>query len=106
MINVAGKVRNPFRFELTQRNALGSELVNYALPLAKVSHVGVIGDRESGPFSVYLPYKDFTRLQLKDGDKVLLMMTCMHKYMIYKYQAVIWDRHISRFVSKLNCMIY
>lgn len=71
MINVAGKVRNPFRFELTQRNALGSELVNYALPLAKVSHVGVIGDRESGPFSVYLPYKDFTRLQLKDGDKVL-----------------------------------
>lgn len=48
-----------FRLGL-QRNALGSELVNYALPLAKVSHVGVIGDRESGPFSVYLPYKDFT----------------------------------------------
>lgn len=71
MINVAGKVRNPFRFELTQRNTLGSELVTYALPLAKVSHVGVIGDRESGPFSVYLPYKDFARLQLKDGDKVL-----------------------------------
>lgn len=71
MINVAGKVRNPFRFELTQRNTLGSELVTYALPLAKVSHVGVIGDRESGPFSVYLPYKDFVRLQLKDGDKVL-----------------------------------
>lgn len=71
MINVAGKVRNPFRFELTQRNTLGSELVTYALPLAKVSHVGVIGDRESGPFSVYLPYKDFARLELKDGDKVL-----------------------------------
>lgn len=71
MINVAGKVRNPFRFELTQRNTLGSELVTYALPLAKVSHVGVIGDRDSGPFSVYLPYKDFARLQLKDGDKVL-----------------------------------
>ncbi|WP_421311163.1 polysaccharide biosynthesis/export family protein [Aeromonas sp. 603757] len=71
MINVAGKVRNPFRFELTQRNTLGSELVNYALPLAKVSHVGVIGDRPSGPFSIYLPYKDFASLQLKDGDKVL-----------------------------------
>ncbi|MFQ1744411.1 polysaccharide biosynthesis/export family protein [Aeromonas veronii] len=71
MINVAGKVRNPFRFELTQRNTLGSELVNYALPLAKVSHVGVIGDRPSGPFSIYLPYKDFANLQLKDGDKVL-----------------------------------
>lgn len=71
MINVAGKVRNPFRFELKQRNTLGSELVNYALPLAKVSHVGVIGDRSNGPFSIYLPYKDFARVQLKDGDKVL-----------------------------------
>ena len=71
MINVAGKVRNPFRFELKQRNTLGSELVNYALPLAKVSHVGVIGDRPNGPFSIYLPYKDFARVQLKDGDKVL-----------------------------------
>ena len=71
MINVAGKVRNPFRFELKQRNTLGSELVNYALPLAKVSHVGVIGDRANGPFSIYLPYKDFARVQLKDGDKVL-----------------------------------
>lgn len=71
MINVAGKVRNPFRFELKQRNTLGSELANYALPLAKVSHVGVIGDRSNGPFSIYLPYKDFARVQLKDGDKVL-----------------------------------
>ena len=71
MINVAGKVRNPFRFELKQRNTLGSELVNYALPLAKVSHVGIVGDRPSGPFSIYLPYKDFANVQLKDGDKVL-----------------------------------
>ncbi|MGL6467464.1 polysaccharide biosynthesis/export family protein [Aeromonas hydrophila] len=71
MINVAGKVRNPFRFELKQRDTRGSELVNYALPLAKVSHVGVIGDRSNGPFSIYLPYKDFAQVQLKDGDKVL-----------------------------------
>lgn len=71
MINVAGKVRNPFRFELKQRNTQGSELINYALPLAKVSHVGVIGNRANGPFSIYLPYKDFAQVQLKDGDKVL-----------------------------------
>ena len=71
MINVAGKVRNPFRFELKKRNTQGSELINYALPLAKVSHVGVIGDRPNGPFSIYLPYKDFASVQLKDGDKVL-----------------------------------
>lgn len=71
MINVAGKVRNPFRFELKESKALGSELIDYALPLAKVSHVGVIGDRPSGPFSVYMPFKDFDRIQLSDGDKVL-----------------------------------
>lgn len=71
MINVAGKVRNPFRFELKNSTALGSELIDYALPLAKASHVGVIGDRASGPFSVYMPYKDFDRIQLSDGDKVL-----------------------------------
>ena len=71
MINVAGKVRNPFRFELKNSTALGSELIDYALPLAKVSHVGVIGDRASGPFTVYMPYKDFDRIQLSDGDKVL-----------------------------------
>ncbi|MCG1033492.1 polysaccharide export protein [Leclercia sp. J807] len=71
MINVAGKVRNPFRFELKNSTALGSELIDYALPLAKVSHVGVIGDRSNGPFSVYMPYKDFDRVQLSDGDKVL-----------------------------------
>ncbi|QIG31714.1 polysaccharide export protein [Leclercia adecarboxylata] len=71
MIYVAGKVRNPFRFELKNSTALGSELIDYALPLAKVSHVGVIGDRSSGPFSVYMPYKDFDRIQLSDGDKVL-----------------------------------
>lgn len=71
MINVAGKVRNPFRFELKNSTALGSDLIDYALPLAKVSHVGVIGDRASGPFSVYMPYKDFDRIQLSDGDKVL-----------------------------------
>lgn len=106
MINVAGKVRNPFRFELTQRNALGSELVNYALPLAKVSHVGVIGDRKAARFPSTCRIKILHVFNLKTVTKYFLMMTCMHKYMIYKYQAVIWDRHISRFVSKLNCMIY
>lgn len=71
MINVAGKVRNPFRFELKQQNTQGDELVHYARPLSKVSHVGIIGDRPGGPFSVYLPYKDFAAFELQDGDKVL-----------------------------------
>ena len=49
MINVAGKVRNPFRFRVKEQQRAGLQLIDYAPPLAKVSHVGVIGDRASGP---------------------------------------------------------
>lgn len=70
-INVSGGVKNPFRFELTAKQATGQELVNYALPLAKISHVGIYGDRDSGPFSVYLPYKEFLSFNLQDGDNVI-----------------------------------
>lgn len=70
-INVSGGVKNPFRFELTAKQTTGQELVNYALPLAKISHVGVIGDRDTGPFSVYLPYKEFLKFTLEDGDSVI-----------------------------------
>ncbi|MCW8332807.1 polysaccharide biosynthesis/export family protein [Vibrio paucivorans] len=70
-ITVAGGVRNPFRFELETNVAAGSKLTEYSRPLAKVSHVGVIGNRESGPFSLYMPYKEFLNFDLQDGDKVL-----------------------------------
>ncbi|USD42500.1 polysaccharide biosynthesis/export family protein [Vibrio sp. SCSIO 43135] len=70
-ITVAGGVRNPFRFELETNVAAGSKLTEYSRPLAKVSHVGVIGNRESGPFSLYMPYKEFLNFALQDGDKVL-----------------------------------
>ncbi|WP_112478433.1 polysaccharide biosynthesis/export family protein [Vibrio variabilis] len=67
---VAGGARNPFRFELDGNKALGSQLSEYARPLAKISHVGVVGNRESGPFSRYLTYKDFLEFEVQDGDKV------------------------------------
>ncbi|MBC6501821.1 polysaccharide export protein [Citrobacter freundii] len=71
VINVTGKVRNPFRFELKEKSTRGAELTAFALPLAGVSHVGVTGARQSGPFSVYMPYTDFERMQLSDGDRVM-----------------------------------
>ncbi len=70
-ITVSGGVRNPFRFELKEQRALGETLANYSRPLAKVSHVGVVGNRANGPFSLYMPYEKFAQFELSDGDKVL-----------------------------------
>ncbi|QIA64766.1 polysaccharide export protein [Vibrio astriarenae] len=70
-ITVAGGVRNPFRFELDGESAAGEQLVSYSRPLAKISHVGVMGNRESGPFSSYISYDDFKTFALEDGDKVI-----------------------------------
>jgi protein involved in polysaccharide export with SLBB domain len=70
-ITVQGAVRNPFRFELTGQTAIGEKLSAYARPLAKISHVGVSGNRKEGPFSVYLEYNDFQNFDLRDGDTVI-----------------------------------
>ncbi|UUM30037.1 polysaccharide biosynthesis/export family protein [Vibrio japonicus] len=70
-ITVAGGVRNPFRFELENVHSKGFTLTDYSRPLAKISHVGVIGNRDTGPFSLYMPYQDFLDFDLKDGDKVM-----------------------------------
>ncbi|MFT7005942.1 MAG: protein involved in polysaccharide export with SLBB domain [Colwellia sp.] len=70
-ITVSGSVRNPFRFELIKDISSGQEISDYAKPLAKISHVGVFGNRRTGPFSVYLEYKDFVDFKLKDGDSVI-----------------------------------
>ncbi|AGH81029.1 capsular polysaccharide export system periplasmic protein KpsD [Psychromonas sp. CNPT3] len=70
-INVSGAVRNPFRFELEHKISTGRELAGYARPFAKISHVGVFGDRKGGPFSVYLTVKNFQNFELKDGDSVV-----------------------------------
>lgn len=67
---VTGSVRNPFRFEFKGEHATGDELSSYALPLAKVSHVGVVGDRMNGPFSLYLPYAEYKSFVFKDGDRL------------------------------------
>ena len=68
---VSGSVRAPFRFEFKNAQATGEQLANFALPLSKVSHVGIVGDRVDGPFSVYLPYGEFKTFTLKDGDRLI-----------------------------------
>jgi protein involved in polysaccharide export with SLBB domain len=68
---VSGSVRNPFRFEFNSKQPNGQQLAKFALPLAKVSHVGIVGDRDDGPFSLYLPYTEFEAFKLRDGDRVI-----------------------------------
>lgn len=70
-VTVSGGVRNPFRFELTKPISSGKEVSAYARPMAKVSHVGVFGNRIEGPFSIYLEYSDFLTFDLKDGDSII-----------------------------------
>lgn len=70
-VTVAGSVRNPFRFELEQSRSTGAKLIEYSRPLAKVSHVGIVGNRSSGPFSVYISFEEFQSFELQDGDKVI-----------------------------------
>ncbi|MGJ8581281.1 MAG: polysaccharide biosynthesis/export family protein [Psychromonas sp.] len=70
-VNVSGGVKNPFRFELKKKQTKGSELAQYAKPLVKISHVGIFGNRDSGPFSVYLTYQDFLNYTLQDGDSLV-----------------------------------
>jgi protein involved in polysaccharide export with SLBB domain len=69
-ITVSGGVRNPFRFELKNENVNGLQLVKLSRPLAKISHVGVVGNRITGPLSKYMPYQNFLNFKLADGDKI------------------------------------
>ena len=69
-VSVSGSVRSPFRFEFPNNNPTGAELVTFARPYSKVSHVGIVGDRNEGPFSVYLTAKEFNLFELEDGDKI------------------------------------
>lgn len=70
-INVEeGDSRNPFRFELTKKHPSGKELVKYARPYSKVTHVAVTGTRNHEPWSAYLTYDQFLNVALQDGDRV------------------------------------
>ncbi|WP_416305734.1 polysaccharide biosynthesis/export family protein [Neptunicella sp. SCSIO 80796] len=71
VITVEGAARYPFKFELTQNHSNGKDLVYYARPLSKTSHVAVNGNRTLGPISVYIPLEEFLEFPVSDGDIVL-----------------------------------
>ncbi|MEE9328092.1 MAG: polysaccharide biosynthesis/export family protein [Cocleimonas sp.] len=69
-INVVGDSLNSFRFEFQGRNMLGKQLIQFARPDAKVTHIAIAGTRNRKPWSVYLPYKQFLNTRLLNGDTV------------------------------------
>jgi protein involved in polysaccharide export with SLBB domain len=71
MVTVEGAARYPFRFELEAQNSSGQDLMFYARPLTKTSHVAVTGNRQEGPISVYFPLEQFDYFSIVDGDTVL-----------------------------------
>jgi protein involved in polysaccharide export with SLBB domain len=71
MVTVEGSARYPFRFELQSEKSAGTDLMYYARPLAKTSHVAITGSRQAGPISVYLPITEFDQFSVSDGDTVL-----------------------------------
>jgi protein involved in polysaccharide export with SLBB domain len=71
MVTVEGAARYPFRFELVLGKNSGDDLMYYARPLEKTSHVAITGNRNTGPISVYLPVVDFDAFKILDGDIVL-----------------------------------
>lgn len=71
MITVEGSARYPLRFEMSQGETLGKDIMRYAMPLNQTSHVAISGNRESGPISVYIPIEEFSSFPMADGDSVL-----------------------------------
>ncbi len=71
MVSIEGVARFPYRFELSSDKSSGEELITYAKPLTKASHVAITGNRASGPISVYITTEVFKQFEVSDGDVVL-----------------------------------
>jgi len=69
-ITVEGESLNPYRFEFLGRQMTGQQLIQFARPSAKVTHINISGSRNRKPWSAYLPYNQFLGSRLLDGDKV------------------------------------
>lgn len=69
-IEVKGDSLNPYRFEFLSRQLTGKQLVQYAKPKAKVTHVSILGTRNRQSWSIYIPYQQFLNTRLFDGDTI------------------------------------
>ncbi|MFN2258532.1 MAG: polysaccharide biosynthesis/export family protein, partial [Parasphingopyxis sp.] len=70
IVSVTGDVRAPYTFEFAHAAGTGAELLLYARPRPEVTHVSVLGTRDSTPFNAYVTREEFAVLTLYDGDRV------------------------------------
>ena len=69
-ITISGDSLNPYRFEFSGKQLTGRQVIKYARPKAKVTHIAISGARNRKPWSAYLTYNQFLNTRLLDGDKV------------------------------------
>lgn len=70
VINVEGDARANYRYEFTQANSYGKDLISIARPDSSSTNVALSGSRNRQPWSVYLSLPEFSRTKLYDGDTV------------------------------------
>jgi len=71
-IAVEGLTRTPASFEFESPQVRGAELLRLARPKPEASHAAIEGERDDGPFSLYVTLDEFAELTLRDGDAVRL----------------------------------
>jgi len=81
VVSVAGDVGNPAMFEFLSPSISGADIARSVLLKPGVTYVGVSGIRNSQPFSVYLPYAEFGKTDIRDGDQ-LAFRSDMHDEVI------------------------
>ena len=69
-VEVGGRVRNEYQFEIPAEGISGGHVATLARPEAGVSHVAVHGYREGRQHSVYVPLSEFLALLVVDGDRI------------------------------------
>jgi hypothetical protein len=72
VVSVEGNVVNAFQFEIPALTSRGADLMELAQPTAAASHAVIVGTREKGPISAYVPLSEFAGLQLRSGDRVVV----------------------------------
>ncbi len=71
VVTVTGEVPRPHRYELTELELNGSDLLELTQVQSNVSHILQRGGRPEGPISIYHQLAEFSKVKLVDGDELL-----------------------------------
>lgn len=88
VVEAAGAIRNPARFEVIGQQMTGADLMRAALLQSDVTHVGVSGTRNREPISHYMPLAEFNSFRLLDGDQVSFRSDAKDKVIVVEVEGV------------------